>query len=303
MKDTVRPPSPPLWFANNAYLLLTMTSLFWASNLILARFVAGHVPPIAMSCIRWAAVSLLLLPLAWPHLKRDWPNIRGDIPLIIVLAATGFALNGALTYYAMQYTTALNALLIQSAGPLFVALWSFLVLRMALTAAQGFGIAISLVGVLVIVLQGSFTVLRSITFSFGDLMIVVTTFTFGLYSALLTRRRKMHALSFLVVVATCGAILMVPFAVIEAAAGARLSFNAETVGAIVYSGLFPSAIAFLCFNRGVELVGPNRAAPFIHLVPVFGSLMAILLLGERLMLYHAAGYLLVLLGVVIAARK
>jgi drug/metabolite transporter (DMT)-like permease len=117
-------PDPVRWLNNQPYLLLSLTSLFWAGNIVLARYVAGHVPPMTLSCVRWVGVFFVLLPFAWPHLKTDWPVLRRRLPLLVALSATGFALNNALSYWALQYTQALNALMIQSSGPLFVALWS-----------------------------------------------------------------------------------------------------------------------------------------------------------------------------------
>ena len=164
------PASPVGWLNNQPYLLLSLTSLFWAGNIVLARFVAGHVPPMTLSCVRWIGAFLMLLPFAWPHLKRDWPALRARLPLMLVLSATGFAFNNALSYWALQYTEALNALLIQSSAPLFVALWALLLFGVRLTLAQFAGIVISLAGVLVILLRGDLAALLTIHFNRGDLM-------------------------------------------------------------------------------------------------------------------------------------
>ena len=115
---------PVRWLNHQPYLLLSLTALFWAGNIVLARYVSGHLPPVTLTCIRWIGVFLILLPFARPHLKRDWPALRANLPLMVLLSAIGFAFNNAISYWAMQYTQALNALLIQSSGPLFVALWS-----------------------------------------------------------------------------------------------------------------------------------------------------------------------------------
>src|ERR1700736_2515443 len=155
------PPDPLRWFNNQPYLLLSLTSLFWAGNIVLARYVAGHVAPMTLSCVRWIGAFFMLLPFALPHLKRDWPALRARLPLLVMLSATGFAINNALSYWALQYTQALNALLIQSSGPLFVALWSLL-LGVRLTWAQLAGIAVSLAGVLTIVLRGDVGALAGI---------------------------------------------------------------------------------------------------------------------------------------------
>jgi drug/metabolite transporter (DMT)-like permease len=295
--------SPLGWLNNQPYLLLSLTSLFWAGNIVLARYVAGHVPPMTLSCVRWVGAFLMLLPFARPHLKRDWPVLRARLPLMVALSTTGFAVNNALSYWAMQYTQALNALLIQSSGPLFVALWSLLLFRVRLTPAQLAGIAISLLGVFTIILRGDFATLAGIEFNKGDLMFAAGLLAFGLYSALMPRRPRTHQLSLIAFTTGCGALLLLPLSIWEYSAGLTLKPDALTVATVVYVVIFPSTLAYLFFNRGIALIGPNRAAPFLHLVPVFGSAMAILLLGEQLRLFHLVGYALVLAGVVTASRQ
>jgi drug/metabolite transporter (DMT)-like permease len=305
---TVPPPKPSVrdparWLNNQPYLLLSLTSLFWAANIVLARHVGDHVPPITLTTIRWFGVFLILLPFAWPHLKRDWPALRANLPLLIFLSLIGFAFNNAISYWALQYTEALNALLIQSSGPLFVAMWSLVLFGVRLTPAQLAGIAISLAGVLTIILRGDFAALGHISFNKGDVMFASSLLSFGLYSALIPRRPKTHQLSLISFTTLCGALLLVPFAAWEFSSGAVLKFDALTLATLAYVLIFPSTLAYLFYNRGVALIGPNRSAPFFHLVPVFGSAMAILLLGEQLKLFHLVGYALVLAGVIIASRQ
>ncbi|MDP3077260.1 DMT family transporter [Bradyrhizobium sp.] len=295
-------PGPVRWLNNQPYLLLSLTSLFWAGNIVLARYVAGHVPPMTLSCVRWIGAFLMLLPFAWPHLKQDWPAMRARLPLMVGLSATGFAFNNAISYWALQYTEALNALLIQSSGPLFVALWSLLLYGIRLSLAQFAGITISLAGVLTILLRGDLAALVNIQFNRGDVMFAGAVLSFGLYSALITRRPRIHPLSLICFTIGCGALLLLPFSVWEFSNGVRLKPDALTLTTVIYVMIFPSTLAYLFFNRGIALIGPNRASPFLHLVPVFGSAMAILLLGEQPRLFHLTGYLLVLAGVVIASR-
>ena len=295
-------PDPVRWLNNQPYLLLSLTSLFWAGNIVLARYVAGHVPPMTLSCVRWIGAFLMLMPFAWPHLKQDWPALRARLPLMVGLSATGFAFNNAISYWALQFTEALNALLIQSSGPLFVALWSLLLFGMRLSLAQFAGIMISLAGVLTILLRGDLAALVNIQFNRGDVMFAGAVLSFGLYSALITRRPRIHPLSLICFTIGCGALLLLPFSVWEFWNGVRLQPDALTLATVVYVMIFPSTLAYLFFNRGIALIGPNRASPFLHLVPVFGSAMAVLLLGEQPRLFHLTGYLLVLAGVVIASR-
>jgi drug/metabolite transporter (DMT)-like permease len=295
--------SPIAWLDDQPYLLLSLTSLFWAGNIVLARYVAGHVPPLTLSCVRWLGTFLILAPFAWPHLKRDWPVLRAHLPMLLLLSAIGFAFNNAISYSALQYTEALNALLIQSSGPLFVALWSLLLFGVRLTGTQLAGIVISLAGVLTIILRGDVTALAGIEFNKGDVMFASALVSFGLYSALMPRRPATHQLSFISFTTGCGAMMLAPFSIWEFSTGSRLTFDTPTLATLVYVLIFPSTLAYLFFNRGIALIGPNRAAPFFHLVPVFGSAMAILLLGEQPRLFHLVGYLLVLAGVVIASRQ
>ena len=301
-------PAPPArgsvrWLNHQPYLLLSLTSLFWAGNIVLARFVAGHVPPMTLSCVRWIGAFLLLMPFAWPHLKQDWPALRARLPLLMVLSATGYAFNNAISYWALQYTEALNALLIQTSGPLFVALWSLTLFGIRLTWAQLAGIVLSLAGVLTIILRGDLAALINIHFNRGDVMFAGAVVSFGLYSALVTRRPKTHQLSLITFTIGCGALLLLPFSIWEFSAGYTLKPDALTVATLIYVVIFPSTLSYLFFNRGIALIGPNRAAPFLYLVPVFGSAMAILLLGEQPQLFHLVGFVLVLAGVVIASRK
>jgi drug/metabolite transporter (DMT)-like permease len=294
---------PVGWLNNQPYLLLSLTSLFWAGNIVLARHVGDHVPPITLTTIRWFGVFLILLPFAWPHLKRDWPVLRAHLPMLLFLSAIGFAYNNAISYWALQYTQALNALLIQSSGPLFVALWSLILFGVRLTGAKLARITISLVGVLIIILRGDLSALASISFNKGDVMFASSLVSFGLYSAMMPRRPVTHQLSLISFTTCCGALMLVPFSLWEYSTGATLKFDTLTLATLAYILIFPSTLAYLFFNRGLALIGPNRAAPFFHLVPVFGSAMAILLLGEQLKLFHLTGYALVLLGVVIASRR
>jgi drug/metabolite transporter (DMT)-like permease len=229
--------------------------------------------------------------------------LRAQLPMMLFLSFVGFAYNNAISYWALQYTEALNALLIQSSGPLFVALWSLALFGIRLTGAQLAGITISLLGVLTIILRGDFGALANISFNRGDLMFASSLVSFALYSALIPRRPVTHALSLISFTTCCGALMLVPFSIWEYSTGATLKFDMISMATLGYAVIFPSTLAYLFFNRGLALIGPNRAAPFFHLVPVFGSAMAILLLGEQLRLFHLVGYVLVLAGVVIASRR
>jgi drug/metabolite transporter (DMT)-like permease len=285
------------------YLLLSLTSLFWAGNTVLGRFIAGHVPPVTLAFIRWGGAFLVLLPFAARHLARDWPTIRKHAAVLALLALTGFSAYNTMAYYGLQYTTAINGLLLQSVGPLFVALWTFALFGDRLTLRQAGGISVSLSGVVVIVSHGSLAVLVGVGFNRGDVWFLIALLIYGFYTAVLRKRPAIHPLAFLAVGMGWGALLLVPAMVLEIASGRTMVFDGESVLSFVYICIFPSLLGYLFLNRGIELIGANRAAPFMHLVPVFGSVLAIVLLGERFELYHAIGYALVFTGITIATRK
>jgi drug/metabolite transporter (DMT)-like permease len=294
---------PGRWAVDQPYLLLGVTALCWASNAIVGRLAAGHIPPMTLSFLRWLFASMMILPFAWKHLQHDWKAIRSKLGTMIVLSLTGIAAFNALQYSALEHTLALNALLLQSAAPLFVAGWSLILLGARLTVTQLGGIALSLTGVLVILLHGDPTALASIEFNKGDLLFLTALLIFGLYSVLSLKRPNIHALSFAGFTFGCGAICLVPLLIWELLSRPVMRLEPMNLLALFYVAAFPSTLAYLCFNRGVQLIGANRAAPVFHLVPVFGSLMAMAFLGERPRLFHLVGFALVLTGVFVTSRK
>ena len=291
------------WLANQPYLLLSITALCWAGNAIVGRLAAGHIPPVTLSFLRWSFAFLIILPFAWKHLKRDWGTIRSRLGTMIFLSVIGISAFNTLQYWALEHTQALNTLLLQSAGPLFVAVWSLILLGVRLTLAQAGGIALSLIGVLVILLHGDLTALTSIEFNKGDIIFTVALAIFGLYSVLSLKRPQIHGLSFVGFTFGCGAVCLVPLWIWELFTRPVMQLDTANLLSLFYVAVFPSTLAYLCFNRGVQLIGANRAAPFFHVVPVFGSAMAIVFLGEHPQLFHIIGFALVLTGVFVASRK
>ena len=216
---------------------------------------------------------------------------------LTLLAFTGFSVYNTMAYYGLQYTTAINGLLLQSVAPLFVAMWTFALFGDRLTLRQAGGICVSLTGVVVIVCRGSLDVLLTIAFNRGDMLFRDRARGLRFLRGILRKRPAIHPLSFLAVGMGGGAVLLMPAVILEIASGRTVVFDAESVASFAYICIFPSLLGYLFLNRGIELIGANRAAPFIHLVPVFGSVLAIVLLGERFELYHAVGYGLVFAGI------
>lgn len=297
--------TPPArsWIANQPYLLLSITALCWAGNAIVGRLAAGHIPPVTLSFLRWGLAFLLIVPFTWKQFRKDWPAIRARLPLMIVISIAGIGAFNTLQYWALEYTQALNVLVLQSSGPLIVAVWSMLLLRVHLTLAQALGILLSFGGVLIIVSQGDLSALSRINFNKGDLIFMVAMAVFGLYSVLTLKRPPIHGLSFVTFTFGCGAASLIPLLIWELHARPLMAIDSKNLLSLLYVAIFPSTIAYTCFNRGVLLIGANRAAPFLHVVPVFGSVMAFVFLGERPQLFHLVGFVLVIAGVFVASRK
>ncbi|MDH3580754.1 MAG: DMT family transporter, partial [Hyphomicrobiales bacterium] len=255
----------------NAYLLLSLTALFWAGNFVVGRGVHGHVPPIALAWCRWVLATLIVLPFAWPHLKRDWPAIRANWPVLALLGISGAGLFNTLSYSSLNYTTALNALVLQSSGPVLIMLTTFLLFGDRIRPVQGLGVAISLTGVLAMVARGDLAALASLQLNKGDIGLLLAMMTWAVYAAFLRKRPDIHWLSFVAVTFTVAILFNTPLFVAEHLSGWQIQTTRQTLLAVAYVSIFPGLLAYICFNRGVELIGANRAGVFMHLVPFFGA--------------------------------
>jgi drug/metabolite transporter (DMT)-like permease len=293
----------PVPFYRHPYLLLALAVSFWAGNAIVGRAVRDAVPPVGLAFWRWTVAFLLLLPFTWRQVRADWSVVRRSLPIIILLSFLGITLFNTLLYTALRFTTALNGTLLQSAMPVFVVAYSYFFFRDGMSRVQVVGLLLSLAGAVVIVAQGSWAVLSTLTFNIGDVMVVVAIVTYAAYTALLRLRPAVHALTFLIVTFALGALMLVPLYLWENINGLHVPLSLTTVAAVSYVSIFPSILSYLFFNFGVAQVGANRAGVFIHLNPAIASVLAVLLLGERFRWFHPIGFGLILIGILLVARR
>jgi drug/metabolite transporter (DMT)-like permease len=291
------------WLNQQAYLLVCLTYLMWSLNIVLGRSAAGHIPPLTLSVWRWGLAALIMLPFAWPYLRRDWPVIRKHLPVVCFLGVTGTTGYAAASYWGLQYTEAINGLLIQCTMPMVVGITAYFMLGERLRFVQVAGIVVSFAGVLVVLLRGDVSALHSISFNRGDLWFIGATLIFAAYSPLLRKSRlALHPLSLLASTTIAGVVLMIPLYLWEAAQTGMPATDAKTISIVLYVAIFPSILAYVCFNRGVQLAGPNPVAALYPLIIVFGTVLSILLVDEHPQLFHAVGTVLIVCGVLLATR-
>lgn len=286
----------------NAYLLLTLTMAIWAGNHILGRWANGIIPPMTLAFLRWSLAAVLILPFAWASLRTDWPLIRRNLPRLLLLGFMGSGIYNTLQYIALTETTATNAAILNSWGPVLIVLAGAAIFRDRLRANQVVGMAVSLAGVAVVVLHGELARVADLSFNRGDLVMLFATGVWALYTTLLRTRPAISTMSFVGFTYAVAGVVNLPLAAWEHAKGLTVNWSPATIAAVFYTGVLASLVAYLSYARSVEIIGANRTGIFIHLIPLFTSVLAIVLLGEQPALHHAAGFGLILTGVFIAQR-
>jgi drug/metabolite transporter (DMT)-like permease len=286
-----------------AFLLLALATLFWAGNWVLGRALREVFEPNALNFWRWLIAALALAPFALPRLRGRWGAIRRSAGLLLLLSFLGAALFQSLVYTGLKTTTAVNAVLLNSSLPAFILLCSWAIEGERATRRQVAGMLVSLAGILVILSRGNPASLARLEFHPGDAIILLAMPVWGVYSVLLKRRPpELDGVAFLFVISVAGVALLLPAFAVEALYAPPRWPGIEGIAAAFYVGLAASVGAFICWNRGVAVVGANAAGFTVHLLPAFGTLLAILFLGESFRPFHALGIATILAGVLVATR-
>lgn len=286
------------------YGLAALAMVCWSGNWVVGRAIRTDISPLGLNFWRWAVATLVLLPFAWPQARRDWHIARKHWQLVTALGALGAALFHSMIYIGLRATEAVNALLLNSVGPIIVILIAWAMFRDTITRRQVVGISISFLGAIILVSRGEAAALATLRFNSGDLWVLAALIVWGVYSNLLKRRpAQLGGLSLLLYISVVGVAPMLPVYFWELAAGGRLTLNAATFASIAYTGVFASVVGFLCFNAAVARIGPVVTSFFLHLMPVFGGVMAIVFLGESLHLYHLMGFAIVLCGIYLSTSR
>ena len=285
----------------SAFLLLALANLFWSGNWIAGRALRDSFDPVSLNFWRWTIAAVVLAPFALPALRGKWALIRRHAGILALLAFTGVALFQSLVYLGLRSTLAVNAVLLNSSLPLFMLLCSRVIERERASPRQVAGMLISLAGILVILSRGDPSALLQLELHPGDGWILLAMPVWGIYSVLLKRRPPgLGGLEFLFVISLAGVLMLAPAAALQALHAPLRTPSANEALAVLYMGLAASVLAFICWNRGVATVGANAAGFTVHLLPAFGTLLAILLLGETFQVFHAAGIAIIIAGVLLA---
>ncbi|KQN24886.1 permease [Sphingomonas sp. Leaf33] len=279
--------------------MLAAAMLFWSGNAIAGRLVRDDIPPATLSLMRWAGALVLLLPFAWGHLVRDRAILLAAWPRVVAIGLLGVAAFNALYYLGLHYTTASNGLLLQALIPTLVLVCDRLIFGVRPGWSAVAGVAVSTIGVAVIVFRGDPALLTGFVLGRGDALILTAVVIWALYTSLLRTKPAVHPLAFLAATFAVGLTALVPFAIAELARGAQVNWTPTTIAVVGYVAVFPSLLSYLLFGAGVAALGAGRAGQTINLMPLFGALLAAALLGEALHGYHAVGMTLILAGLVV----
>ncbi len=286
----------------NPILLLVLTTLIWAGHSIVGRLAVGQIGPMTLTCMRWAVALVPILIAARPALRRDWPALRARWLYLTVMGTAGYTVFVALFYVAAHRTSALNLSIIQGAIPALVLVGARMFLGIRFTALQALGAFVTMAGVAVIAAQGDPARLMALAFNGGDVMMVVAAVLYAGYTIGLRQRPNVSGLSMLAAMAVAAFVTSVPLIIWEIASGGFVWPTPRGLLALAYVALGPAFAAQIFFMRGVELIGPGRAGVFVNLVPVFGAIMAVGLLGEPFAAYHVVALALVIGGIAVAQK-
>ncbi|WP_374477720.1 DMT family transporter [Zoogloea sp.] len=284
------------------YLLLTLTVLFWSGNMVVGRGLREAVPPMSLAFARWTLALLLTLPFAWPHLKTLRGMTRKQWGVLVVLGVLGVGAYNTLAYVALVHTTATNAALLNSFIPIAIIAISWFLGHQA-RLLESIGVGVSFLGVMVIVSRGDPVVLAGLSLNAGDLWMLAAVLSWALYTlGLKWRPAGLHPMALLATLTMIGLLVLAPLVWVELSSGARLHLTTPALFGVAYTGIFPAFLGYVFYNRAVGEVGASRAGLFIHLMPAFSTILAMLFLGEAPRAYHFFGIALILTGIWLTTR-
>ncbi|SER57471.1 EamA domain-containing membrane protein RarD [Gracilibacillus ureilyticus] len=286
-----------------AYFLLILTAVFYAGNLIVGKPVTAEIPPVTLSFFRYFIAAIVILPLGYKEWRNNKTLWKKEWKAILSLSVTGLVFFNIFVYLALNYTTSINAGIVEASTPIFTLLLALLLFGEKFNRKQILGVFISLFGVFFVITKGSWEVIMGLQFNSGDLIMLLAMVTWAVYSILIQKHVwKFPTYGVLLVMSVVALIVFLPLMLIEIEGIKQIEWSGAIIGGLFYLGIFPSLIALIAYNKGVQEIGPSRASIFLNLVPVFTMIGAVIFLGEMVTFVQIAGVICVIAGVIVTNR-
>ena len=288
-----------------AFILLIASSLFWSGNFFTGKVASLYnLTPFKLSFLRWSLAFLLLLPFTYKKIFKDFYIYKKNFPFLLITSILGVTIFNSFTYLSLETSMVINSSIMASITPLLIILFSWLIFKTQTYFMQFFGIILSIIGVILIISKANIDNLLNLNFTKGDLWMLGAVFAWGLYSVLLKKiDSSLSQLATLEVMIFIGLIFIFPFYLLEAQNNSYLPKDSNEIIMISYVAIFASITSFFAWNKGVSILGANKASLFLHLIPVFSSLWAIMFLGENFSFFHLIGTIFIILGIVLSNTK
>ena len=290
---------------NLAYLLLILTTLFWSGNFIVGKAASiFQIPPFSLNFYRWLFAFLILLPFTFKEILANKKYILDNIVFFTVLGITSITIFNSIVYYSLYYTQVISGVLMISTIPVWIMFIASILNIEKTNFFQIIGVILSLTGVLFIITKADIELIKSLNFNKGDLSMVVAMFSWATYSALLRKKTyEISQIALLEVIIICGLLFLIPVYFIEMSLGNSITIGKPFILTLTYVVLFPGILAFLFWINGIAIIGANRAGVFLHLMPIFGALMAMIIFGEKFMFYHFLGAIFIIAGITLSNKN
>ena len=287
-----------------AYIFLILTTLFWSGNFIVGKAASlFEIPPFTLNFYRWIFAWLILAPFTLKEVIDKKNYILKNIKLIIILGITSITIFNSIVYYSLNFTQVISGVLMISTIPVMIIFFCWLFRIEKTNVYQIFGVIFSLSGVVVIITRADLNILLNLNFNKGDIWMVVAMFSWAMYSALLRKKKfELSQLSLLQIIITAGLIFLLPAYLVELSLGYKTSINLPFILTLTYVVLFPGLASFIFWIKGIAIIGSNRSGIFLHLMPIFSTIMAIIIFGEKFMIFHLIGAVLIITGIILSSR-
>ena len=288
-----------------AYSLLVLASLFWSGNFIVGKFATlFEIPPLTLNAFRWVAVWIILVPFTYKEIYKNYSYIKKNFLVISLMGIITISTFNSVVYFALNYTQVVNAVLVLAVIPAVTIVLSSLMKIEKTNFFQIFGLILSIFGVGSIISNGDIERIASLSFNKGDLWMLVCVFTWALYSTLLKKYKfKFSQFSLIQLMVSVGVLFLIPQYFYEQSIGLDVNFNKAFFLILFYVVVFPAIAAYYCWQKGIEIIGPNRSTMFIQLMPLFSAVMAIIIFKEKFELYHFVGAAFIVSGIYLSNKK